>query len=89
MAQLQALGADVPKKRGRPAKPDGGQGARKSVKARKHPLAGRKAQPKYRSKKDPSLIWAGRGLQPKWMKDEMKGTKLNKRASQLACTRFG
>ena len=76
MAQLQALGAAAPKKRGRPAK--FGKSVVNGRKAGRHPLAGRKAEPKYQSKKDPSLKWAGRGMTPKWMKAEMKGTKLNK-----------
>ena len=40
----------------------------------------RKVAPKYRSKKDPSLTWAGRGAIPLWMREEMKGTKLKKDA---------
>jgi DNA-binding protein H-NS len=38
----------------------------------------RKAVPKYRSKKKPSLKWSGRGMTPIWMREEMKGTKLTK-----------
>jgi len=38
----------------------------------------RKAEPKYRSKKDPKVLWSGRGVTPVWMRDEMKGTKLKK-----------
>jgi DNA-binding protein H-NS len=41
---------------------------------------GRKVAAKYRSKKDPTLQWAGRGAIPRWMRDEMKGTKLKKDA---------
>lgn len=41
---------------------------------------GRKVEAKYRSKKDPSLQWAGRGALPRWMREEMKGTKLKKDA---------
>jgi DNA-binding protein H-NS len=41
---------------------------------------GRKVAPKYRSKKDPKLTWAGRGATPVWMREEMKGTKLKKDA---------
>ena len=37
-----------------------------------------KPEPKYQSKKDKSLKWTGRGLMPRWMRDEMKGTKLTK-----------
>jgi DNA-binding protein H-NS len=34
--------------------------------------------PKYRNPKDPSQTWAGRGLQPLWMRDAIKsGKKLN------------
>jgi DNA-binding protein H-NS len=37
-----------------------------------------KAQPKYRSRKDSSVTWSGRGMTPVWMREEMKGTKLKK-----------
>ena len=37
-----------------------------------------KAKPKYQSKKNKSLKWAGRGMTPIWMREEMKGTKLKK-----------
>jgi DNA-binding protein H-NS len=37
-----------------------------------------KAKPKYRSKKNRSLKWSGRGMTPIWMREEMKGTKLKK-----------
>jgi DNA-binding protein H-NS len=47
-------------------------------KGRQSKLAGRRAEPKYRSRNDPSLTWAGRGQMPRWMRDEMKGTKLKK-----------
>jgi len=50
-----------------------GQGKGRSTK-------GRKVAPKYRSKKDPTLTWAGRGAMPLWMREEMKGTKLQKDA---------
>ena len=39
---------------------------------------GKKVAPQFRSKKDPSLVWSGRGANPRWMKAEMKGTKLKK-----------
>jgi DNA-binding protein H-NS len=38
----------------------------------------RKAAPKYRSRKDPKVVWSGRGVTPVWMREEMKGTKLKK-----------
>ena len=41
---------------------------------------GRKVAPKYRSKKDPKLTWAGRGATPVWMREEMKARKLKKDA---------
>ncbi len=47
----------------------GGDGRRKK---------GRKVAPQFRSKKDPSMVWSGRGALPRWMKEEMKGTKLKK-----------
>jgi DNA-binding protein H-NS len=37
-----------------------------------------KAVPKYRSRKDASTTWSGRGMTPVWMREEMKGTKLKK-----------
>ena len=37
-----------------------------------------KAKPKYRSRKDTSVTWSGRGMTPVWMREEMKGTKLKK-----------
>jgi DNA-binding protein H-NS len=47
---------------------------------RKAKTKGKKIAPKYRSKKDPSLTWAGRGATPVWMREEMKGMKLKKDA---------
>ena len=43
-------------------------------------LKGRKVAPKYRSKKNPTLTWAGRGATPRWMREEMKARKLKKEA---------
>lgn len=37
-----------------------------------------KAAPKYRSRKDSSVTWSGRGMTPVWMREEMKGTKMKK-----------
>jgi DNA-binding protein H-NS len=49
----------------------------KAPKVRKS-LKGKKVAPQFRSKQDPSLVWSGRGATPRWMKEEMKGTKLKK-----------
>ena len=38
----------------------------------------KKAEPKYRSRRDPKILWSGRGVTPIWMREEMKGTKLKK-----------
>jgi DNA-binding protein H-NS len=38
----------------------------------------KKPEPKYQSKKNKSLKWTGRGMQPTWMREEMRGTKLTK-----------
>jgi DNA-binding protein H-NS len=38
----------------------------------------KKAEPKYRSRKDSKILWSGRGVTPIWMREEMKGTKLKK-----------
>jgi len=43
-------------------------------------LKGRKVAPKYRSRKNPKLTWAGRGATPLWMRDEMKAGKRKKEA---------
>ena len=43
-------------------------------------MKGRKVPPKYRSKKNPKLTWAGRGATPVWMREEMKAGKLKKDA---------
>jgi DNA-binding protein H-NS len=58
--------------------PDRGGNGR--TKGRGKSLRGRKVAPKYRSKKDPKLTWAGRGATPIWMRDEMKAGKLKKEA---------
>jgi len=34
--------------------------------------------PRYRSKEDPTVTWSGRGVLPKWMREEIKGTNLTK-----------
>ena len=34
--------------------------------------------PRYRSKEDPTITWSGRGVLPKWMREEIKGTELSK-----------
>lgn len=46
----------------------------------KSSLKGRKVSPKYRSRKDRNLTWAGRGATPLWMRNEMKAGKLKKEA---------
>lgn len=46
--------------------------------------AGVKIPPAYRSRKDPKLQWSGRGAIPRWMRDEMKGTKLTKHDFRIA-----
>jgi DNA-binding protein H-NS len=40
--------------------------------------------PKYRSKMDPNVTWSGRGVLPKWMREEMKGTTLSKEDFRIA-----
>ena len=52
----------------------GSKPARAATKKRK----GKKVAPQFRSKKDSNLVWSGRGALPRWMKEEMKGTKLKK-----------
>jgi DNA-binding protein H-NS len=38
-------------------------------------LAGRKVKPKYRNPANKSQTWAGRGKQPRWLVDALKGGK--------------
>jgi len=52
---------------------------RKARKGRK----GRKVAPQFRSKKDSKLVWSGRGGTPRWMKAELKGTKLTKESFRI------
>jgi DNA-binding protein H-NS len=53
-----------------------GRGRRPAKKS----LKGTKVAAKYRSKQDKSLTWSGRGALPRWMRAEMKGTRLKKDA---------
>jgi DNA-binding protein H-NS len=53
--------------------------AKTRVKARKV----RKVAPQSRSKKNPKLVWSGRGVTPIWMREEMKGTKLKKESFRI------
>jgi DNA-binding protein H-NS len=68
LSELTGFGA--PKKRGRPAGSANAGAKRKGTR--------KKAAPKYRSRKDPKVLWSGRGVTPVWMREEMKGTKLKK-----------
>jgi DNA-binding protein H-NS len=47
------------------------------------PRKGKKVAAQFRSKKDPKLVWSGRGANPRWMKEEMKGTKLTKESFRI------
>ena len=44
---------------------------------------GKKVAAQFRSKKDPKVTWSGRGATPRWMKAEMKGTKLTKESFRI------
>jgi DNA-binding protein H-NS len=68
LSELTGFGA--PKKRGRPAGSVSAASKKKGTR--------KKAAPKYRSRKDPKVLWSGRGVTPVWMREEMKGTKLKK-----------
>jgi DNA-binding protein H-NS len=52
-------------------------------KARLDGRKGRKVAPQFRSKKDRKQVWSGRGVTPRWMRDEMKGTKLTKESFRI------
>ena len=68
--QLSQLGGYVSKKAGAAARAVTPGSGRKGRRA--------KPKPKYRSKKNKSLKWTGRGMTPVWMRNEMKDTKLKK-----------
>ena len=57
-----------------------GSAARIGRGRRVSPMKGRRVPPKYRSRANPRLTWAGRGATPRWMKEEMKKRKLKKEA---------
>jgi DNA-binding protein H-NS len=47
-------------------------------------LKGRKVEPKYRSQKDPTLTWTGRGVRPRWLREEMEDGNVGKDAFLIA-----
>lgn len=49
---------------------------RKKAAAKAGKKAARKVAAKYRSTKDKTMTWSGRGLMPRWMKAEMKELKV-------------
>ena len=61
---------------------DWNSNAEKAPKARRG-RKGKKVAPQFRSKKDPKVVWSGRGGTPRWMKAEMKGTKLTKESFRI------
>jgi DNA-binding protein H-NS len=67
--QLASMTGSAGAKRGRPA----GKTRKKMA----------KVAPQFRSKKDAKLVWSGRGGTPRWMKNEMKGTKLKKESFKI------
>jgi DNA-binding protein H-NS len=80
---LSERAADLQKQLARLTGTDVGNGVkrgRKPGRPKGSKLRGRKVAPKYRSRKDPKLTWAGRGATPLWMRDEMKARKLKKEA---------
>ena len=80
---LSEQAADLQKRLARLAGTDVGNGRRRGRppgRKRGSTLKGRKVAPKYRSKKNPKLTWAGRGAAPRWMREEMKAGKLKKEA---------
>lgn len=81
---LSERAADLQKQLARVTGTDVGNGVKRGRKPGGRPkgnkLRGRKVAPKYRSRKDPKLTWAGRGATPRWMRDEMKARKLKKEA---------
>ena len=52
--------------------------------ARSNAQIKRPVLPRYRSKRDPNVTWSGRGVLPKWMREEMEGTTLGKEDFRIA-----
>ncbi len=78
---LSERAADLQQQLSRFTGTEGGNGHRRGrPRKRGSTFKGRKVAPKYRSKKDPKLTWAGRGATPRWMREEMKARKLKKEA---------
>jgi DNA-binding protein H-NS len=80
---LSSQAAELQRRLARLAGTDVGNGVRRGRppgRKRGSKLKGRKVAPKYRSRKNPKLKWAGRGATPRWMRDEMKAGKLKKDA---------
>jgi len=50
--------------------------ARKKAAAKVGKKAAKKVAAKYRSTRDKTMIWSGRGSMPRWMKAEMKELKV-------------
>jgi len=69
-SKLSELGSYASKKASAVVRAVSGNGRKRGTR--------RKAAPKYRSHKSPSVTWSGRGVTPVWMREEMKGTKLKK-----------
>jgi DNA-binding protein H-NS len=57
----------------------GSSGGKTTTRKRK----GKKVAAQFRSKKDPKQTWSGRGATPRWMKAEMKDTKLKKESFRI------
>ncbi len=74
-----AIGARAIELKRQLSKLAGNGAARTPAKARKV----RKVAPQFRSKKNPKLVWSGRGVTPIWMREEMKGTKLKKESFRI------
>jgi DNA-binding protein H-NS len=45
---------------------------------------GHSIEPRYRSRRDPEKVWTGRGQLPRWMREEMAGTKLTREDFRIA-----
>jgi DNA-binding protein H-NS len=67
LKRLQGFTGDAPR-RGRPP-------GSKNKAAGKSRRAGKKVAPKYRNPANRSETWAGRGLQPRWLKAALKSGK--------------
>src|SRR5262245_10920910 len=60
-----------------------GRTGRKGKQVARTGRKGKKVAPQVRSKKNQKEGWSGRGITPRWMREEMKGTRFTKESFRI------